>query len=50
MIAEIPDPTVVDPSSRFLAQITGARQAFDARFGQQVHALAALAQPDFRRQ
>ncbi len=46
MIAEIPDPSAVDPSSRFLPQITSARQAFDARFGQQVRALAALAQSD----
>jgi hypothetical protein len=46
MIAEIPDPAAVDPSSRFLAQITSARQAFDDRFGQQIHALAAMLQPD----
>jgi hypothetical protein len=46
MIAEIPDPSVVDPSSSFKAQITSARQSFDSRFGQQVRALAALAQPD----
>jgi hypothetical protein len=46
MIAEIPDPSVVDASSRFLPQITGAREAFDARFGRQVQALAELRQPE----
>ena len=46
MIVEIPDPGVVDPSSLFLSKITGARQAFDARFGQQIQALKALAQPN----
>jgi hypothetical protein len=45
MIAEIPDPSAVDPSSRFLSQITSAREAFDARFGRQVQALAELLQP-----
>ena len=38
MIAEIPDPSVVDASSRFLPQITSGRQAFDARFGRQLQA------------
>lgn len=45
MIAEIPDPAEVDPSSLFLSEITNARQAFDARFQQQAQALQALAQP-----
>jgi hypothetical protein len=45
MIAEIPDPAAVDPSSLFLSEITNARQAFDARFGQQTQALKALVQP-----
>jgi hypothetical protein len=45
MIAEIPDPAEVDPSSLFLSEITNARQAFDARFQQQTQALQALAQP-----
>jgi hypothetical protein len=46
MIAEIPDPAAVDPSSLFLSEITNARQTFDARFGQQTQALKALIQPD----
>ena len=33
MIAEIPDPTALAPGSFFAAQITAARQAFDAQFG-----------------
>jgi hypothetical protein len=45
MIIEIPDPKSVDPSSRFRIQIASARAAFDARFGQQITALAALIQP-----
>jgi hypothetical protein len=45
LIVEIPDPADVDPSSLFKDQITSARQAFDARFGLQMQALRALAQP-----
>jgi hypothetical protein len=45
MIAEIPDPALVDASSLFKAQIVSSRQAFDGHFGLQMQALRALAQP-----
>jgi hypothetical protein len=46
MIAEIPDPAVVDASGKFQPQITSAREAFDAHFGRQLQALVELRQPD----
>ncbi len=47
MVVEIPDPTQVVKASLFIAQIQAARKAFDAKFGQQLAALAALPQaPD----
>ena len=33
MIAEIPDPAALAPGSFFVTEITGARQAFDDKFG-----------------
>ncbi len=45
MVVEIPDPAAVDSSSLFVTQIKAARTAFDARFGQQIAALRAIAQP-----
>jgi hypothetical protein len=41
MIVEIPDPTILTPACRFSAEITAARQAFDAKFGLQIKQLQA---------
>jgi hypothetical protein len=38
MIAEIPDPAALAPGSFFVTEITGARQAFDDKFGLQMAA------------
>ena len=38
MIAEIPDPAALAPGSFFVTEITGARQAFDNKFGLQLAA------------
>jgi hypothetical protein len=51
MIAEIPDPAALAPGSFFVTEITGARQAFDDKFGLQmaappVAAAAEVASPE----
>lgn len=43
MIVEIPDPSILTAACRFLAEITAARQAFDAKFGLQMKQLQAAA-------
>jgi len=45
MIAEIPDPAALAPGSFFITEITGARQAFDDKFGLQMAAPPAAAPP-----
>jgi hypothetical protein len=42
MIAEIPDPAVVDRNSRLVSQIASARDAFSVRFQVLLASLAAL--------
>jgi hypothetical protein len=42
MIVEIPDPSLLESSNPFQADITASRQAFDARFGTQMRALEQL--------
>lgn len=46
MIAEIPDPAALAPGSFFVTEITGARQAFDDKFGLQMAASPEAASPE----